>query len=152
LAMTLGLALAACSGMSETQQTTLSGGAIGAMSICISQLSQGHVFGPLTLIRTTQAVVIVGFVLVTGSAWRVDRRLIPATAGVGVLDMAGNGLFIVAVQTGALAIAAVLSSLYPVVTVILATVFLRERITRSHAVGIALAATAIACIAAGSAG
>jgi hypothetical protein len=30
LAMTLGLALAACSGMTETQQTTLSGGAIGA--------------------------------------------------------------------------------------------------------------------------
>ena len=66
--------------------------------------------------------------------------------------MAGNGLFIVAVQTGALAVAAVLSSLYPVTTVILATVFLRERITRSHAIGIALAATAIACIAAGSAG
>jgi len=138
------------SGPSGLGLALLSGGAIGAMSICISQLSQGHVFGPLTLIRTTQAVVIVGFV--TGSAWRVDRRLIPATAGVGVLDMAGNGLFIVAVQTGALAIAAVLSSLYPVVTVILATVFLRERITRSHAVGIALAATAIACIAAGSAG
>jgi len=69
------------SGPSGLGLALLSGGAIGAMSICISQLSQGHVFGPLTLIRTTQAVVIVGFVLVTGSAWRVDRRLIPATTG-----------------------------------------------------------------------
>ena len=60
-------------------------------------------------------------------------------AGVGVLDMAGNASFILAVQTGALAIAAVLSSLYPVTTVVLATVVLHERVTRSHAAGIVLA-------------
>jgi drug/metabolite transporter (DMT)-like permease len=60
-------------------------------------------------------------------------------------------MFILAVQSGALAIAAVLSSLYPVTTVILATVVLRERITRSHAIGIVLAAVAVAAIAAGSA-
>ena len=53
--------------------------------------------------------------------------------------MAGNGAFILAVQAGALAVAAVLSSLYPVTTVILAAVFLRERVTATHAVGIALA-------------
>jgi drug/metabolite transporter (DMT)-like permease len=129
----------------------LAGAAIGAMSVCISQISDGHVFGPLVIIRGTQAVFIVLLVLVTRSAWRVDRRLLPATAGVGVLDMAGNGAFILAVQSGALAVAAVLSSLYPVTTVILATVVLRERVTRSHAVGIALAAVAIAAIAAGSA-
>jgi len=129
----------------------LAGAAIGAMSVCISQISDGHVFGPLVVIRATQAVVIVGLIVLTRSAWRVDRRLLPATAGVGVLDMAGNGAFILAVQSGALAVAAVLSSLYPVTTVILATVVLRERITRSHAVGIALAAVAIAAIAAGSA-
>ena len=72
-------------------------------------------------------------------------------AGVGVLDMAGNGAFILAVQAGALAVAAVLSSLYPVTTVILAAVFLRERVTRTHAVGIVLAVGAIGCIAVGSA-
>ena len=130
----------------------LSGAAIGAMSIAIAQLSDGHVFGPLTLIRTTQAVLIVVIVLVSRSAWRVERRLVPAAAGVGVLDMAGNALFIVAAQTGALAVAAVVSSLYPVTTVILATLLLGERVTRSHAIGIALAALAIVCIGAGSAG
>ena len=130
----------------------LAGGAIGAMSVAISQLSEGHVFGPLAVIRMTQAVLIVAIVLVSRSAWRVERRLIPAAAAVGVLDMAGNGLFILAVQTGALAVAAVLSSLYPVTTVILATVLLGERVTRSHALGIGLAIFAIACIAAGSAG
>ena len=75
----------------------------------------------------------------------------PAIAAVGILDMVGNGAFILAVQAGALAVAAVLSSLYPVTTVVLATIFLHEKVTRAHAVGIALAVTAIACIASGSA-
>ena len=77
-------------------------------------------------------------------AWRAPRDLLPAHAGIGVLDMAGNAASSLAVQTGALAIASVLSGLYPVTTVILATVFLDERVTRSHAVGIGLAAVAIA--------
>ena len=64
--------------------------------------------------------------------------------------MAGNGAYILAVQSGALAVASVLSSLYPVTTVILATVVLRERVTRSHAVGIVLAALAIVLIGVGS--
>ena len=67
------------------------------------------------------------------------------------LDMAGNGAFILSVQTGLLAIAAVLSSLYPVMTVVLAVAFLRERVTGVHVFGIGLAAAAVAIIALGSA-
>jgi len=48
-----------------------------------------------------------------------------------------------------LAVAAVLSSLYPVVTVILAVLLLHERLTRTHAIGVGLAAVAVALIAAG---
>lgn len=128
----------------------LAGLGIGALSVCISQISDGHVFGPLVVIRATQAVLIGTVIVATRSAWRPERRLVPAIVGVGILDMAGNGAFILAVQSGALAVAAVLSSLYPVTTVILATVFLGERVTRSHAAGIALAVTAVACIAAGA--
>jgi drug/metabolite transporter (DMT)-like permease len=128
----------------------LAGIAIGALGVAIAQISDGHVFGPLTVLRATEALLIGTVVLVGHRAWRPNPRLWPALAAVGVLDMAGNGVFILAVQAGSLAVAAVLSSLYPVTTVILATVFLRERITRSHAAGIALAIVAIACIAAGS--
>jgi drug/metabolite transporter (DMT)-like permease len=45
----------------------------------------------------------------------------------------------------------VLSSLYPVTTVVLAVLILHERMTRSHTVGVLLAAGAIVCIAVGSA-
>jgi drug/metabolite transporter (DMT)-like permease len=138
------------SGPSGVGLALVAGLGIGALSVCISQISDGHAFGPLVVIRATQAALIGGLIIVTRAAWRPTRGLVPAIAAVGVLDMAGNGAFILAVQAGALAVAAVLSSLYPVTTVVLATVFLRERVTRSHAAGIALAVAAIACIAAGS--
>jgi drug/metabolite transporter (DMT)-like permease len=128
----------------------LAGTTIGLLGVAIAQISDGHVFGPLTILRASEAVLIGAVVMVGRQRWRSDRRLWPRLAGVGIMDMAGNGAFILAVQAGSLAVAAVLSSLYPVTTVVLATLFLHERVTRSHAVGIALAAVAIACIAAGS--
>ena len=71
-------------------------------------------------------------------------RRVPKLVVIGLLDMAGNAAFILATQAGALAIAAMLSSLYPVVTVLLAIPLLREHVTRSHVAGIALTAVAIA--------
>jgi drug/metabolite transporter (DMT)-like permease len=128
----------------------LAGSTIGLFSVCIAQVSDGHVFGPLSIVRTAEAILIVGIIVVSRSDWRPPRRLVLPLAGIGVLDMAGNGAYILAVQSGALAVASVVSSLYPVTTVILATVFLRERVTRSHAVGIGLAVLAIVLIGVGS--
>ena len=59
--------------------------------------------------------------------------------------------YVLATQAGRLDVAAVLSSLYPVTTVILAVVLLREHVTRSHVLGIILAVAAIGLIAGGSA-
>ncbi len=126
------------------------GVSFGAFSVIIAQISEGHAFGPLAIIRATLTVLIGAVIVISRSAWRPERRLVPAISAVGVLDMAANGAFILAVQSGALAVAAMLSSLYPVTTVILAAIILRERVTRTHAVGIGLAIGAIVCIAAGS--
>ena len=138
------------SGPSGLKFAFIAGIGIGSFGVFAAQLSDGHAFGSLTIMRATEALLLVGIIVVTRAAWRPKRGLIPAITAVGVLDMAGNGAFILAVQAGSLAVAAVLSSLYPVTTVILATVFLHEKVTRSHAAGIGMAAVAIACIAAGS--
>ena len=66
-----------------------------------------------------------------------------------VTHTAGNGFYLAAVQTGQLAIASVLSAMYPVVTVVLAAAVLREPVTRDHTIGIGLAGAAIALIGAG---
>jgi drug/metabolite transporter (DMT)-like permease len=126
------------------------GVAIGILNILISQLPGSSLFGSLAVLKVSSAI-FVGLVVLAGRrAWRVRGGVLPFAIIVGALDMAGNALFVLAAQAGRLDVAAVLSSLYPVTTVILATLVLHERVTRSHAVGIALAAGAIVLIAAGS--
>jgi drug/metabolite transporter (DMT)-like permease len=138
-------------GRAGLTEALVGGVAIGLFGVALAQISDGHVFGALTLIRGVQALFVAMVVVVARRAWRPARAVVPAILLVGLLDMAGNGLYLLGVQAGQLAIAAILSSLYPVTTVILATVVLGERVTRDHAIGIALAIVAIVSIGVGSA-
>jgi drug/metabolite transporter (DMT)-like permease len=129
----------------------LAGTAIGGFNVAIGQLSGAGAFGPLVIIRLVQTVTLVVLVVAWRQPWRIGRRDVARLGVVGVLDMAGNAAFIGAAQVGALAVASVLSSLYPVTTVLLAIGLLHEHVSRSHVVGIVLTAVAIALIAAGTA-
>ena len=64
-------------------------------------------------------------------------------------DVLGNVFFLVATRAGELAIAAVLTSLYPVGTIMLARIVLKERIAKSQSLGIVLAIGACVLIAIG---
>jgi drug/metabolite transporter (DMT)-like permease len=64
----------------------------------------------------------------------------------GTLDMVANFCYLAAVRHGPLSVIATLASLYPATTVLLARLFLRERLTRTRIVGIAAALAAIVII------
>ncbi|MGW1795309.1 EamA family transporter [Streptomyces sp. NPDC001984] len=64
---------------------------------------------------------------------------LPALAFVGLADVAANGTYAVAAQHGPVTVAAVLASLYPVVTALAARGFLSERLRAVQAAGAALA-------------
>jgi drug/metabolite transporter (DMT)-like permease len=66
----------------------------------------------------------------------------------GVLDLAANVLFMLAVRSGMISIVAVISSLYPASTVTLAAVLLGERLVRIQWIGVALALGGVAAISA----
>ena len=78
---------------------------------------------------------------------RVPRASLAVVAGVGLLDVGANALFAFASGHGLLSIVSVLGSLYPVTTVLLAYVFLHERLTRVQRIGVALALAGVAVIA-----
>ena len=61
---------------------------------------------------------------------------LPALALVGIGDVSANLLFALASQRGLLSVTGVLGSLYPVVTVVLARVLLKERLLRLQQVGV----------------
>ena len=64
-----------------------------------------------------------------------------------LLDTSGNLLFVAATRAGRLDVAAVLASLYPASTILLAALALGERPTRRQAVGMAAAVVAVVLIA-----
>jgi drug/metabolite transporter (DMT)-like permease len=136
---------------SGVQWALLGGLAIGTASIFIGQFGDESPFALLTIMRLVQASLVGALIVLARRAWRLRRDVVPRLVVVGLLDMGGNAAFILAAAAGQLAIAAVLSSLYPVVTVLLAITILREQVTRSHVVGILLTGAAIALIAGGAA-
>lgn len=70
----------------------------------------------------------------------------------GVTGGAGTILYFLATQAGLLAVTAVLTSLYPAVTIVLARLLLGERLTAVRLAGLGLVAASVALIAAGGAG
>jgi drug/metabolite transporter (DMT)-like permease len=95
------------------------------------------------------SVAIFGVVfLVLRPHVKVARSAIPFIVAVGILDTGANGLFAVATTQGYLSLVAVLGSLYPVVTVLLAYGVLRERMAPHQLAGAAATLAGVALIAA----
>ncbi|MEU3448929.1 EamA family transporter [Streptomyces thermolilacinus] len=80
---------------------------------------------------------------------RVIGAALPALAFVGLADVAANGTYAVAAQHGPVALAAVLASLYPVVTALAARGVLKERLRAVQAAGAGLALAGSVLLAAG---
>ena len=122
----------------------LSGIGFGFYFVLMHQASQEYFWGPLVVARTAGMLAILIFLLVIRGSFRVPSAGWGLLALNGIFDVGGNAFFILAGQAGRLDVSAVLGSLYPGMTVILAWLILKEKLQRTQWLGIALALVGIA--------
>jgi drug/metabolite transporter (DMT)-like permease len=121
----------------------------GLFFVALSHTGDDAGMWPLVAARVA-SVTVVGAVALLGFIPRRppiagSREL---TAAAGALDALANVLYLLAVRQGLVSVVSVLAALYPVSTVVLARVVLRERFVRVQVAGMALAVPAIVLMAA----
>jgi len=96
------------------------------------------------------SLVVTALITVAGQKFKPSYARGAVIGGLaGCLDVSGTIMFVRASQTGRLDTAVVLTSLYPVITIVLARIFLEERFTFWKSVGMAAALAAVPLIARG---
>lgn len=131
--------------LSDLKLPLLAGIGFGCYFILMHEATKvgGTLFWPMVFSRAGGIVLITIYLLITRSPWRIDTSALPIISVNGILDLGGNFFFILASQAGRLDVASVLSSLFPGATVVLAWIFLKERLNRNQWIGIAAALVAI---------
>ena len=126
----------------------LAGCGFGCFFILISRVTPTSTFWPLATARFTAVLFLLIVTLLRREPTLPKTTVVPFVVLAGVLDAIGNAFFVLATHNGRLDIAAVLSSLYPAATVLLAALVLRERVTRIQGIGILVALIAVPLISA----
>lgn len=127
----------------------LAGLGFGALFAALGQVPEEAGFLPLAVNQLVAVPAIIGVALLMRADWVPRNRYALGGAISGILGALASGLFQVATQQGFLTVAAVITSLYPAFTVLLAATALREHVHRVQALGMALCAAAVVLVAAG---
>ena len=134
------------------------GGSFGCLYIFLKLAGRGGVLWPLACSRMASTALAASVTWIgtrhksgPGSEsapfrWWPGWTVAGLIGMAGVFDASGNTFYTVATRLGRLDIAAVLSSLYPAATIVLAALLLKERTTVSQAAGMALALIAVILI------
>jgi len=131
---------------SELRLPVLAGLAFGFFFLCLHQASTESVLYPIIAVRLVSISSLLGYALLTRQNFIPTRASLFPILMSGLLDTIGNGAFALAAQFGRVDLAAVLSSLYPGSTVLLAWILLKERVTKTQMLGLTAALSAIVLI------
>ena len=121
----------------------------GGFYVPMHAASQHGFLWAALLFRATSSTLVLTAWLILRPSLRGAREQLPAVAAIGVFDTGANVLFGAAAARGLVSTVSVLSSLYPVVTVVLARVTLGERVHRSQELGIALTLVGVVLVSSG---
>lgn len=125
----------------------VAGAGFGALFIALAQISDDAGLLPLAANQLVGAVATLAGATVLRQPWRPCRGVVGWGTTSGVLGASGTLAFMVATGSTSLGVAAVLASLYPAVTVLLAAIVLGERIDAGQRAGIGICTLAVATLA-----
>jgi drug/metabolite transporter (DMT)-like permease len=123
--------------------------AFGGYFIPMHAASDGDFVWATLVFRLTSFSLVVAAVLAFRPRLTRSPRDLALIACIGLADTSGNVLFAAAASQGLVSVVSVLASLYPVVTVALARVYLRERVTRVQEAGAVATLTGVVMVSAG---
>jgi drug/metabolite transporter (DMT)-like permease len=123
------------------------GAGFGLFFVLLDRTAQAAELSPLVATRVVSVLAVVVLARLAARPLSAPRGALPVVLLTGVGDMTANALFLLAAQQGQLAITGVLASLYPVSTVVLAQLVLRERLAATQAAGLVAAGVAVVLIA-----
>lgn len=138
-------------GRSARRPMLLAGVAAMGFGTVIVLVAHGSRSSVVMTLLTMRAVTVGLLLALAGVRLRrpsVARADLPVLAAIGAGDVAANACYAVASRTGLLSIVAVLASLYPAVTAVLAHQLLGERLSRVQTAGVVGALGGVALIAA----
>ena len=118
----------------------------GLFFFAISRTSHASGLWPLVTARASTISIVALFALFSGRSLRPARAGLTIVLLSGVLDMGANIAFLLASRAGMLSTVAVVASLYPGPTVLLAWLVLRERLTPTRVLGLVLALAGVALL------
>lgn len=127
----------------------LAGLGFGLLFVATGQVPEEAGYWPLAVTHLVSMGVIVAMATFLRATWRPRARSELGGLGAGLLATGALFFFLLASQSDLLTVAAVLTSLYPAVTVLLAATLLHERIHRTQGLGLLLCAFAVGLVAAG---
>jgi uncharacterized membrane protein len=121
----------------------------GTVLFCMDRGARVSLVSTLWGMRLTSLVLYAAVAAVRRTTGGVGRKDWTTLVFVGLADLGANALFVGASTQGLVSVAAVLGSLYPVVTILLARAFLAERLRPIQNVGVVLALAGVVAIATG---
>lgn len=130
----------------------IAGAGIGVAVTSLARSPADSGIAPIIVMRTTAALLLGSIVLIgvlrgkkaaaEGNTQTLNTKVWLTVAGAGVLDAGANIFFTLASRSGTLTVVGVLTALYPLGTILLARLVLKEHVANTQKVGIAVSLTA----------
>ncbi len=124
----------------------LAGVGFGLIFVCLAQTESVSGLWPLVGQRLVSVPTVALTALVLKHRIRLRSSVLKLALISGILDTSANALYLISVRHGLLSLVAVITALYPVSTVVLALRLDHERLHRSQAAGLVLAAVALTMV------